>query len=78
MRIAVDAIEATKEDYGFIEERITAIEVDTVELTGLTGELKDVSMLTIEIENNLKRKILIKKSELKVFVEFLKEQLKDC
>lgn len=77
MRIAVDAIEATKEDFGFVEERITAIEVDTVELIGLTDKLKDFSMLTIEIENNLKRKILIKKSELKVFVEFLKKQLEE-
>jgi ribosomal protein L25 (general stress protein Ctc) len=78
MRLAIDAIEATKEDYGFNEERITAIEVDTDELTKLTDELKNSSIITIEIENNLKRKIIIEKSELKIFAEFLMERLKNC
>lgn len=78
MRLAIDAIEATKEEYGFNDESITAIEVDTDELTGLTDELKNSSIITIEIQNNLKRKIIIEKSELKIFAEFLMERLKNC
>jgi len=76
MRLAIDAIEATKEEYGFNEEGITAIEVDTDELTGLID--KNSSIITIEIQNNLKRKIIIQKSELKIFAEFLMERLKNC
>lgn len=75
MRLAIECKEATKNEYGFNKERITAIEIDTEELNIADKGLENSAILTIEIEDNLKRKIIIKKDELKVFANFI---LNEC
>lgn len=71
MRLAIECAEATKDDYGFNKEKITAIEIDTDELNLADKSLEGSAILTVEIENNLKRKIIIKKEELTVFANFI-------